>query len=299
MGMAKEGPGDTMPGMKRQPQETSLTKQFIVAALSFVIALELLTLLGGMGILGRGGDNLASVITGVVATLTNTAREKESLVPLKESEVLALGAQMKANDMAARGYFAHTDPDGNPPWKWFQAAGYTYEYAGENLAVNFNDSEDVVDAWLASPTHRANIMKAEFSEIGIGIAEGQYKGKKATFVVQFFGKPSTFSMPAVSASAAALSAITPAEELLVSPQVLGTSTSVVERFTATPLTDVKMTLYGLVVLLLLSILFGSILRKKLPTLAPTILVLLVLAVLLGHVVIHKEEFFGASVEAAE
>ncbi len=99
---------------------------------------------------------------------------------------------MKADDMATKGYFAHTSPEGLTPWYWFAQVGYNYTYAGENLAINFNESKDVDTAWLASPTHRANILNSHYTEIGIATAQGMYKGVQATFVVQMFGTPVVF-----------------------------------------------------------------------------------------------------------
>ena len=61
---------------------------------------------------------------------------------------------MKAQDMATLGYFAHVSPDGKTPWYWIEKVGYDYQYAGENLAINFSDSKDVTNAWMASPLHK-------------------------------------------------------------------------------------------------------------------------------------------------
>ncbi len=136
------------------------------------------------------GDNfLASVLPGVLISLTNTDRTKQNLGTLVEDQLLDKAAQLKADDMAAKGYFAHVTPEGYQPWHWFDAVGYKYEYAGENLAVNFTDSEDVETAWMNSPTHRANIVKPQYTRIGLATADGQYKGKEVTFVVQLFAKP--------------------------------------------------------------------------------------------------------------
>jgi uncharacterized protein YkwD len=132
---------------------------------------------------------LASVLPGVLATLTNQDRAANGIASLSVDAHLSQAAQMKADDMAARGYFSHVDPDGNQPWFWFKKAGYEYAYAGENLAVNFTDSEDVQKAWMNSPTHHANIVKAQYTRIGIGVAQGIYEGKETTFVVQFFATP--------------------------------------------------------------------------------------------------------------
>ncbi len=140
---------------------------------------------------------LAAVVKSDVITYTEEARASEGGGLLTENEALDAAAQAKAEDMAARGYFSHVGPDGEEPWVWLQRAGYEYAYAGENLAVRFNDSKDVVDAWMASPAHRANIIKSNYQEIGVGLAEGTYKGSSATFVVQYFGSP---AKPAVSAA---------------------------------------------------------------------------------------------------
>jgi hypothetical protein len=98
-------------------------------------------------------------------------------------------ATMKATDMATKGYFAHVSPEGKKPWNWLQEVEYKYQYAGENLAVNFKDSEDVTVAWMNSPTHKANIVKAQYTEIGTGVATGTYNGVKSVYVAQVFAKP--------------------------------------------------------------------------------------------------------------
>ena len=100
--------------------------------------------------------------------------------------------------MAARQYFAHNSPDGKTPWYWLQRVGYRFSAAGENLAVNFFESSDVASAWMNSPSHRANIVKKGYKEIGIGVANGIYEGRNTVFVVQFFGTP--LAMPVAVAT---------------------------------------------------------------------------------------------------
>lgn len=157
------------------------------------VAAVILALFGGALYLQRtittGDTFLAAIIASVLVDLTNEDRASENLGQLRHSETLALAAQLKAADMAARGYFSHDTPEGRNPWYWFSLVGYDFLYAGENLAVNFNDSIDVERAWMNSPSHRANIMNSHFTEIGIGMAEGMYQGKPAIFVVQLFGAP--------------------------------------------------------------------------------------------------------------
>lgn len=276
------------------PKQTTrhvLAKQVMVGVLSFVVLLETLALLGGLGVLGAPGSNLASVISGVVAMLTNEARTDEHLGTLTENELLARGAQMKAEDMAEKGYFAHVGPDGSAPWKWFTEAGYQYQYAGENLAVNFTESENVVAAWMNSPAHRANILRQEFTEIGIGIATGTHKGKKAVYVVQFFGKPAAGVLAPTPDARVALA--TAAEAPLTTRDVLGTTTeSVVAKFADAPESNAKGTLFSLAGILASVLLAGVVFGKRLPVLWPSISVLLVLVILLGFVLLQQDVLFG-------
>ncbi len=153
-----------------------------------VITLEAGFLLHQAGKL-PGSHFLASVLPNVLVDQTNDQRVDSALGVLRTNPVLERAAQAKANDMAAKGYFSHNTPDGKDPWYWFKEAGYTFTYAGENLAVNFTESTDVTRAWMNSPNHRANIVSDHFTEVGIAIAQGIYNGKEATFVVQLFGTP--------------------------------------------------------------------------------------------------------------
>lgn len=132
---------------------------------------------------------LASVLPGVLTSLTNEERLENNASPLIENDLLKKAAELKAQDMANSGYFAHTSPDGKTPWYWLDQVGYRYSMAGENLAVNFFESRDVAEAWMDSPTHRANIVKKNYTEIGIGVASGKYQGRNTVFVAQFFGTP--------------------------------------------------------------------------------------------------------------
>ncbi len=133
--------------------------------------------------------SVAAVISAILVDLANADRVSNGLGTLTLNPTLVEVAQAKANDMAAKGYFAHTSPEGLDPWHWFQTVGYEYSLAGENLAVDFSDSGDVERAWMNSPTHRDNILNTKFSEIGIATAQGIYQGRSTTFVVQVFGVP--------------------------------------------------------------------------------------------------------------
>lgn len=132
---------------------------------------------------------VGTVLPAVVVELTNKERSGESLQSLTRNATLDEAARLKAEDMARRGYFAHNSPDGLTPWHWFDQAGYSFIHAGENLAVHFTDSENLVDAWMGSPGHRANILGGNYTEIGVGTAKGTYEGYDTVFVVQLFGAP--------------------------------------------------------------------------------------------------------------
>ena len=124
-----------------------------------------------------------------IVNLTNQARVDAGLPELKLNSLLNQAATGKANDMLNKEYFAHESPTNVTPWYWFKQAGYNYAYAGENLAMDFFTSEDTMKAWLASPSHKKNILNSNYKEIGIGIARGEFKGASTIILVQHFGAP--------------------------------------------------------------------------------------------------------------
>jgi uncharacterized protein YkwD len=134
-------------------------------------------------------DSLGAIYASVLVNLANVDRVKANAGELTINPILVEAAQMKANDMAEKGYFAHNTPDGKTPWYWFIEAGYDYKHAGENLAVNFLDSEEIHRAWMNSRGHFLNIINPKYTEIGIATSSGIYKGREAIFVVQMFGTP--------------------------------------------------------------------------------------------------------------
>lgn len=120
-------------------------------------------------------------------TLTNQKRIENGQPPLTLNSQLTHAAQMKANDMFAKNYWAHIAPDGTTPWYFFKGSGYDYLYAGENLARGFDTAADVVNAWMNSPTHRENLLSPNYKEIGFAVEEGNLTGSDTILVVQEFG----------------------------------------------------------------------------------------------------------------
>jgi uncharacterized protein YkwD len=154
-----------------------------------VLAIVLLSISAGTISYIKKNNLTATVLPAVILDLTNSARISNSQKVLTRNPTLDKVAKMKAEDMARLGYFAHNSPTGVTPWHWFDEAGYSFKYAGENLAINFTESADVENAWLASPTHKANILNSHFTEIGIATIDAVYQGIPTTFVVQSFGTP--------------------------------------------------------------------------------------------------------------
>jgi uncharacterized protein YkwD len=122
-----------------------------------------------------------------VIELTNQSRLENGAAALIEHPALSRAAQNKAEDMITRQYWSHYY-NGQKPWDWMDQAGYEYIQAGENLAIDFVDSEKMNQAWLDSESHRKNMLNGNYQHIGIGIASGWFKDHDTIIVVQMFGK---------------------------------------------------------------------------------------------------------------
>jgi len=120
---------------------------------------------------------------------TNEQRKLNKVKPLKYNAKLAAAANEKAKNMFINNYWAHFGPNGETPWQFITRSGYRYETAGENLAKNFLYSKNVVTAWMNSPTHRENILRKDFTEVGFAVVDGTLGGEQTTLVVQMFGRP--------------------------------------------------------------------------------------------------------------
>lgn len=126
-----------------------------------------------------------------IVSQTNVERANSNLPPLKVNDELTKAATLKANYMFQNDYWAHIAPDGTTPWKFVLNAGYKYLYAGENLAKDFQGSDDVVKAWMASKAgHRENLLGRNYSDIGVAVVNGTLGGFETTLVVQMFGSTS-------------------------------------------------------------------------------------------------------------
>ena len=145
-----------------------------------------------------GVDKNVVLVKSKIILETNLQRQKNGDMPaLKENTFLDQAAAAKASDMFDRQYFEHKSPTGVDPGKLVNNYGYDYILAGENLILgNFASEKEVVQNWMDSPGHRENILNNRYTEIGVAIIKGTYKGESVWIGVQEFGFPlSTCDQP--------------------------------------------------------------------------------------------------------
>ncbi|HZQ29765.1 MAG TPA: CAP domain-containing protein [Patescibacteria group bacterium] len=150
-------------------------------------------------VLGISSD----VTTEQLLSFTNQKRQEDGAGALSLNDKLNKAASDKAQDMFAENYWAHNSPTGKTPWVFIKNAGYQYVYAGENLARGFTDSKSVVDAWMASPEHRENMLSRNYNEVGFAVKNGTLLGEDTVLVVEMLGNTSFAqnSIPSVARSA--------------------------------------------------------------------------------------------------
>jgi len=132
----------------------------------------------------------SSITASGVLDQINAKRTESGLQPLSMNSQLNAAAVAKATNMFEQQYWAHVSPTGTQPWSFIKNAGYKYSVAGENLAKDFGDTGSMVEAWMASATHKANIVNSKYVDTGIAVVDGQLQGVETTLVVQMFGAPS-------------------------------------------------------------------------------------------------------------
>lgn len=162
----------------------------------------------------------ATISVEEVVRLTNEKRVQAGLAPLTFNSTLSAAAKAKGEDMLIRDYWAHTAPDGTEPWKFFGDAGYKYRYAGENLARDFSNASSAVEAWMASPSHKDNLLSPKYKDIGVAVMEGDLAGADTTLIVQLFGTSYTETLPTVTQAEGPVSvALAKEEETLTASPV--------------------------------------------------------------------------------
>jgi hypothetical protein len=154
--------------------------------------------LTGVKILGYA----ANIPPDEIIRLTNIKRQEAGMSELQYSAVLSQAAKAKGEHMLTYDYWAHIAPDGTEPWKFFTDSGYGYRYAGENLARDFSEPNSAISAWMASPSHKDNMLSGKYKEIGVAVVEGDLNGVDTTIIVQLFGTQLVDTTPQVPVVAA-------------------------------------------------------------------------------------------------
>ncbi len=120
-------------------------------------------------------DSSVTAYESEVVRLVNEARKQNGLSPLTTNWELSRVARYKSQDMVDKRYFSHTSPTYGSPFDMMKAFGISYRTAGENIAYGQRTPQEVVNAWMNSPGHRANILNGSFTQIGVGyVAAGNY-----------------------------------------------------------------------------------------------------------------------------
>lgn len=170
------------------PSKENRYKPFLLRKVALVVYTIILLIVNTFGgFLGIPQAMASSITPANIIQLTNQQRAAAGLNTLSTNAKLTAAAQAKANNMLEVQYWDHFGPNGETPWMFISQAGYTYVYAGENLAKGFRTAEGVHEAWMASPTHKANIMSGNYKDIGVAVVEGTLLGKETILVVQMFG----------------------------------------------------------------------------------------------------------------
>lgn len=139
----------------------------------------------------------ANISSEELLNLTNIKRQENGVSTLSLNEKLSEAASKKAQDMFENNYWAHNSPTGKTPWVFIKASGYEYIYAGENLAKGFSTAPDAVNAWMASPDHKANMLSSNYKDVGFAVQVGTLNGEETVLIVQEFGS-SNISIAKVS-----------------------------------------------------------------------------------------------------
>lgn len=127
--------------------------------------------------------------------ITNEKRQESGLPPLSLDSELSAAAANKASDMFSKDYWAHISPTGTTPWVFIKDSGYNYVYAGENLARGYYSAPDVINAWMASPEHKENMLSPNYKNVGFAVSQGKLNGEDTVLIVEMLGSTSIAQAP--------------------------------------------------------------------------------------------------------
>lgn len=221
----------------------------------------------------------ANISSQELLNLTNQARVGAGLAPLNLDSQLAQAAAGKAQDMFTNNYWAHISPSGVTPWAFIRNAGYNYQYAGENLARGYTTANDAMNAWLASPEHRANILSSNYSDVGFAVAEGTLTGDSGTvLIVEEFGRRVN-SQPVAQKVPLVQQAVAAENQQVVTPSPAPVTPTAVPTITVVPQTMTYVTSKPLI---------DS--KKATKTIGITLLIILIFLLVIDLLVVGRRKF---------
>ena len=134
-------------------------------------------------------DRPTTAFEAAIVNAMNRERVAHGLAPLDVNVRLEAAADDRIADMLDKRYFSHVSPDGIQPWNWVDQRGYNYREVGENLALGYRSADSIVDGWMHSPGHRANILGARFREVGVAVSQASpTDGYRGPTVVAIYGE---------------------------------------------------------------------------------------------------------------
>lgn len=150
------------------------------------------TLIGGMVMsMVLSGPSIIDLLGGKISNTASVFLQMGGNMPARSdalmvNPLLQMAAEAKARDMAEKGYFSHTGPDGKTPVIWVREAEYDFDMLKEEISIQTNGESS--NEWFTSAEFRNHILNGNFTEIGSGSADGYFNGKPATFFVHFFAR---------------------------------------------------------------------------------------------------------------
>lgn len=203
MAIATKTKPKTTAHKKRAGEHHRRTKHYVKSYWPYLPMVALVA--AGLFVNSLLGSSPAAVL-GAQSTFTEQALLSASNLSRSENQVTNLtlnpdleeAAQTKAENMVRGNYWNHNTPDGKTPWDFIAASGYQYQAAGENLAYGFNSPDAIIDAWMHSPEHRANLLSTTYTEVGFGVAQSpNYVGQgPETVIVAMYAQPAGINITA-------------------------------------------------------------------------------------------------------
>lgn len=216
-------------------QENQARLPFQLKTLLVLFCLLIVWQAASILLLPKGSLSASDLTSENILRAVSAERTLRNLNALNSDTRLSSAAQYKAGDMISRRYFSHTDPEGNYIWGKIVEAGYTpYLQLGENLAIEFYNTESLVSAWMNSPTHRANILNEGFKDQGAGLAFGKpEQGQYYSSIANTFG-----ALLAAKKESAALGKTEPSQPLpapkTTAPEAIALSEPIIPKANDNP-----------------------------------------------------------------